>query len=65
MPIRLSESKSQLVGAMAAAFFGLGLLITGGRLIVYDYMLADPAKVSASAAKGSDTISQSKETLHP
>jgi hypothetical protein len=45
MPIRLSHIQSQLVGAIAAGIFGLGLFVVGGRLIIYDYMLAEPVKV--------------------
>ncbi len=48
MPIRLSESKRQFIDAIVAAMFGLGLFIVGSRLLFYDYMLAEPVKVSGS-----------------
>jgi hypothetical protein len=46
MPVRLTERQRQLVGAMAAALFGFGLAVAGGRLIAFQYLLAEPARVS-------------------
>lgn len=47
MSIRLSKTQSQLIGAIIAGVIGLGLLIVGGRLIVYDYLLTEPVTISA------------------
>ncbi len=57
MPIRLSELQRQLVGAMTAAIFGLGLLLVGGRLVAYDRMLAEPEKVSGVVIDSGSTRS--------
>jgi hypothetical protein len=57
MPIRLSESQSQLVGAIVAAIFGLGLFVVGGRLVIYEYMLAEPVQVSGSIIDSGQTRS--------
>lgn len=57
MPIRLSESQSQLVGALVAALFGLGLLIVGRRLIFYDHVLAEPVTVLAAVVDAGQTRS--------
>ena len=57
MPIRLSEAQSQFVGAIVAVIFGLGLFVAGGRLIVYDHMLAKPVRVSGLIINSGQTRS--------
>ncbi|OYY74964.1 MAG: hypothetical protein B7Y40_03175 [Gammaproteobacteria bacterium 28-57-27] len=57
MPIRLNESQSQFVGAIVAAIFGIGLFVVGGRLIVYEYMLAEPVTVSGLIVDSGNTRS--------
>ena len=63
MPIALSKIQSQLLGAITAGIFGLGLIVAGGRLIIYDYMLTEPVKVFGFVTSpGRSLISRSGNT---
>lgn len=57
MPVRLSKTRSQLVGALAAATLGFGLFLIGGRLVVYEHLLAEPVKVGGSIVDSGQTRS--------
>lgn len=64
MPARPNETQSQLVGALVAAIFGLGLLAVGGRLVVYDYLLAEPARVSGVVVSSGTTRRSSGSSVN-
>jgi len=54
---RQNKLQSQFIGAIVATMVGLGLSVIGGRLIVYEYMLAEPVKVSGSIISSGQTRS--------
>ena len=63
MPIALSKIQSQLLGAITAGIFGLGLIVAGCRLVIYYYMLTEPVKVSGFVtSSGRALISRSGNT---
>ncbi|NJK60070.1 MAG: hypothetical protein HC918_07330 [Oscillatoriales cyanobacterium SM2_1_8] len=56
-PMRFTQTQNQLLGALVAAIFGLGLFTVGGRLIIYEHLLTDPAKTTGSIVSSGSTRS--------
>ena len=57
MRLESNEVKNQLIGALIATFFGLGLMITGCRFIAYDYLLTDSVSVIGNVIDSGSTRS--------
>jgi len=63
--MRLSATQTQRVGAAAAALIGLVCLVVGGRLVLYQAMLAEPVQVSGTIVQaGRTTASRGGSVNH-
>jgi hypothetical protein len=59
-----AETRHPLIGALVAASFGLVLLAMGGRLIIYDHLLASAVRAAAEITSAGSTRSSGSSSVN-